>query len=92
MYTSGKYIVLAKRLSLAPSTCQSHEMSSTEVDVDMRVNLVVGTAKYPILHNVIANLNNEWVKGFCPQFYNVRAELSVANRVAVAQMVEQVVH
>uniref|UniRef100_A0A8D0C7Y7 Gypsy retrotransposon integrase-like protein 1 n=1 Tax=Scleropages formosus TaxID=113540 RepID=A0A8D0C7Y7_SCLFO len=100
VYTPGKYIVLADALSRAPSACESHEVSSTEVDVDMHVNLVVEslpvsdqkskqiaeeTRKDPVLQTVITNLNNGWVKSSCPQFYNVRAELSVANGLLLRQ-------
>lgn len=94
VYTPGKYIVLADALSRAPLTSKSSDMSSTEDDVSTHVNLVVEslpvsdrklkqiaeeTAKDPVLQAVIQNLNNVWVKSSCPQFYNVRAELSVAD-------------
>ncbi|KAI7800948.1 hypothetical protein IRJ41_015739, partial [Triplophysa rosa] len=82
VYTPGKYIVLADALV------------STEEDVNIHVNLIVEslsvsdqklkqiaeeTAKDPVLHAVIDNLNNNWVKSSCAQLYNVRSELSVAD-------------
>uniref|UniRef100_A0A3B3QZC1 Gypsy retrotransposon integrase-like protein 1 n=1 Tax=Paramormyrops kingsleyae TaxID=1676925 RepID=A0A3B3QZC1_9TELE len=96
VYIPGKYIVIADALSRAPLTCKFSDVSSTEDDVRMHVNLVVEslpvsdqklkqiveeTAKDPVLQAVIDNLNNNWVRSSCAQFYNVRSELSLADGV-----------
>ncbi|MGH0128263.1 UNVERIFIED_CONTAM: hypothetical protein FKN15_034099 [Acipenser sinensis] len=94
IYTPGKYIVLADALSRAPIANTVGDVSSTEKDVDVHVNMVAAglpvsdlkskqiaeeTAKDTMLQTVIANLHQGWSKGSCAQYYQIRSELSVVN-------------
>ncbi|XP_057217097.1 uncharacterized protein K02A2.6-like [Triplophysa rosa] len=55
------------------------ELVYTPVSDQKLKQIAEETAKDPVLHAVIDNLNNNWVKSSCAQFYNVRSELSVAD-------------
>ena len=92
-YTPGKHIVMADTLSRA-TTQSDTPVSSTETDVQLHVNLITAslpvsdrkskqivaeTEKDPVLQRVMKNLKENWPRGECPSYYNVRAELSVIN-------------
>lgn len=98
IYTPGKHIVLADALSRA--TTPNKEQSSTEMDVNIHVNLVAEslpvsdrkshqikaeTQKDSSLQRVITLLNGKWPRGECKTYYNIRAELSVVNGLLLRQ-------
>ena len=92
-YTPGKHIVMADALSRA-TTQSDAPVSSTETDVQLHVNLIAAslpvsdrkceqivaeTEKDPVLQRVMKNLKENWPRGECLPYYNIRAELSVIN-------------
>uniref|UniRef100_A0A669DK63 Gypsy retrotransposon integrase-like protein 1 n=1 Tax=Oreochromis niloticus TaxID=8128 RepID=A0A669DK63_ORENI len=98
IYTPGKHIVLADALSRARTP--NKEQSSTEMDVNIHLNLVAEslpmsdrkshqikaeTQKDSSLQRVITLLNGKWPRGECKTYYNIRAELSVVNGLLLRQ-------
>lgn len=94
IYTPGKYITLADALSRAATLSRTCSESSTDIDVELHINLLskslplsdlkskqiaAETEKDPCLQKVIKNMHQGWSRGECPQYYHMRAELSVIN-------------
>lgn len=92
VYTPGKYIVVADTLSRASLPDTDAKVSSSAADVTVHVDTVMSglpvsdvmlqkiiqeTGKDATLKRVMDNLKNGWKKGSCPQYYPVRADLSV---------------
>lgn len=91
IYTPGKHLVIADTLSRAPVMS---EASSTEKDIENHVNMIVQSLpvsdvktkqvrdeldKDTELQTVMKNMLTGWPRGSCPKYFNIRAELSVAN-------------
>jgi len=88
VYTPGKYIIVADALSRAPAASEISNMDEVERHVSMVVSslpvsdemlrlIAEETAKDSELQRVIAHLHRGWPKGKCPQYFPLRAELSV---------------
>ncbi|XP_063055929.1 uncharacterized protein K02A2.6-like [Engraulis encrasicolus] len=91
IYTPGKHLVIADTLSRAPVMS---EASSTEKDIENHVNMIVQSLpvsdvktkqvrdeldRDTELQTVMKNMLTGWPRGSCPKYFNIRAELSVAN-------------
>lgn len=94
IYTPGKHIVVADALSRATTQSEEHDECSTENEVNLHVNLVTETLpmsdmkskliaaetmKDAVLQKVIKLLSENWPRGECQQYYNIRGELSFVN-------------
>lgn len=97
IYTPGKHLVLADALSRAPT---GKSVSTTEEDVQCHVSMVSAalpvsdsksrqiaaeTAKDAELQQVISNMQHGWLPGSCPQFFDIRGELTVVNGLLLKQ-------
>ncbi len=100
VYTPGKYIVVADALSRASLPDTGTQVPSTSEDVAVHVDTVMSSlpvsdvmlqkmvqemGKDTTLKRVIDNLKDSWKKGSCPQYYPVRADLSVVNGLVLRQ-------
>ncbi|KAE8291509.1 Retrovirus-related Pol polyprotein from transposon 17.6 Protease [Larimichthys crocea] len=94
IYTPGKHIVVADALSRAVTQSEEHDECSTEKEVNLHVNLITETLpmsdmksrliadetkKDVGLQRVIQLMNEDWPRGECQQYYNIRGELSLVN-------------
>lgn len=91
IYTPCKHIVLADALSRVTTQSEEHSESSTETDVNLITEslpvsymkskqIAAETEKDTGLQRIIRISNEGWPRGECQQYYNIRAELSVINR------------